>query len=144
MRKLVSDINCCDLYELSKIHNPAGNITVVQPTVHLPFRLRRVYYLYDVPGGSERGGHAHKNLYQLIVAASGSFDVFLDDGRNKKVVYLNRPYYGLMIVPGIWREIVNFSSGAICLVLASDKYNVADYLRDYNEFKQYKNDTSVI
>lgn len=143
MRKLESDINCCNLYELVKIHNPAGNITVIQPTNNLPFNIRRIYYLYDVPGGSERGGHAHKDLHQLIIAASGSFDVILDDGRNKKVVYLNRPYYGLMIVPGIWREIVNFSSGAICLVLASDKYDAADYIRDYDEFKKHKNDSSL-
>ena len=142
MRKLKSDINNCNLYELSKIHNPAGNITVIQPSNNMSFSIRRIYYLYDIPGGSERGGHAHKALHQLIVAASGSFDVILDDGRNKKVVYLNRPYYGLLIVPGIWREIVNFSSGAICLVLASDKFDPADYIRDYDEFKEYKNDTS--
>jgi len=106
--------------DLSKIHNPSGNITIVQSDSDLPFRVKRVYYLYDVPGGSERGGHAHKMLQQLIVAASGSFDVILDDGFMKKTVHLNRPNYGLMVVPGIWREIINFSSGAICLVLASD------------------------
>ena len=96
--------------------------------------LKRIYYLYDVPGGAERGGHAHKDLQQLIVAASGCFDVVLDDGKNRKVVELNRPYYGLYIVPGIWREIINFSSGAICLVLASQKYDKDDYIRDYNQF----------
>lgn len=125
--------------ELSKIHNPSGNITIVQSDSELPFRVRRVYYLYDVPGGSERGGHAHKTLQQLIVAASGSFDVILDDGFMKKTVHLNRPNYGLMVVPGIWREIINFSSGAICLVLASDLYNSSDYIRNYQEFIELKN-----
>lgn len=144
MKKLGSDITYCDMYELIKIHNRAGNITVIQPGIQFPFDVKRVYYLYDVPGGSERGGHAHKNLYQLIVAASGSFDVILEDGYKKKSVYMNRPYYGLMVVPGIWREIVNFSSGAICLVLASAKYDPEDYIRDYDEFKKYKYGTSVI
>ena len=125
--------------ELSKIHNPSGNITIVQSDSDLPFRVKRVYYLYDVPGGSERGGHAHKMLQQLIVAASGSFDVILDDGFMKKTVHLNRPNYGLMVVPGIWREIINFSSGAICLVLASDLYNPSDYIRNYQEFIELKN-----
>jgi hypothetical protein len=97
-----------------------------------------VYYLYDVPGGSERGGHAHKELHQLIVAASGSFDVIIDDGRNKKIIQLNRPNFGLLVVPGIWREIVNFSSGGICLVLASEKYDPKDYLRDHDEFMKWK------
>ncbi len=124
--------------ELSKIHNPSGNITIVQSDSDLPFRVKRVYYLYDVPGGSERGGHAHKALQQLIVAASGSFDVILDDGFMKKTVHLNRPNYGLMVVPGIWREIINFSSGAICLVLASEKYDPTDYIRQYNDFLLWK------
>ncbi len=125
--------------DLSKIHNPSGNITIVQSDSELPFRVKRVYYLYDVPGGSERGGHAHRTLQQLIVAASGSFDVILDDGFMKKTVHLNRPNYGLMVVPGIWREIINFSSGAICLVLASDLYNPSDYIRNYQEFIELKN-----
>jgi len=125
--------------DLSKIHNPSGNITIVQSDSELPFRVKRVYYLYDVPGGSERGGHAHRTLQQLIVAASGSFDVILDDGFMKKTVHLNRPNYGLMVVPGIWREIINFSSGAICLVLASDLYNPFDYIRNYQEFIELKN-----
>lgn len=128
------------MVELAKIHNPAGNITIIQNGDFL-FDVRRVYYLYDVPGGSERGGHAHKELYQLIVAASGAFDVILDDGDSKKIIQLNRPYYGLLIVPGIWRELVNFSSGAICLVLASQKYDEADYIRNYSEFKIYKYET---
>ncbi len=125
--------------DLSKIHNPSGNITIVQSDSALPFRVKRVYYLYDVPGGSERGGHAHKVLQQLIVAASGSFDVILDDGAMKKTVHLNRPNYGLMVVPGIWREIINFSSGAICLVLASERYDPFDYIRNYQEFIELKN-----
>lgn len=120
------------------IHNRAGNITIYQNGSPSPFDVRRVYYLYDVPGGSERGGHAHKGLYQLIIAASGSFDVILDDCRNKKVIELNRPNYGLLVVPGIWREIVNFSSGAICLVLASEKYDKSDYIRDYSLYQQFK------
>jgi dTDP-4-dehydrorhamnose 3,5-epimerase-like enzyme len=124
--------------ELSKISNPAGNITIVQNGIRQLFNTKRVYYLYDVPGGSDRGGHAHKHLYQLVISASGSFDVILDDGKNKKTVQLNRPYYGLLIVPGIWRELVNFSSGAICLVLASEKYDAADYIRDYQEFLEWK------
>ena len=139
MNNLVSDIHCCNVVELTKIHNPAGNITIIQNGEDMLFNTRRIYYLYDVPGGSERGGHAHKELFQLIVAASGSFDVILDDGRNKKIIQLNRPNFGLLIVPGIWREIVNFSSGAICLVLASEKYNIGDYIRDYGEFKCLKN-----
>ena len=142
MNKFVSDIHNCNVVELTKIHNPAGNITIIQNGGHQPFDVKRVYYLYDVPGGAERGGHAHKSLYQLIVAASRSFDVLLDDGINKKIVELNRPYYGLLVVPGIWREIVNFSSGAICLVLASSKYEKEDYIRDYKEFQKFKNDTS--
>lgn len=142
MKKLVSDIHSCDVVDLSKVHRTQGNITIIQNGPRQTFDVKRVYYLYDVPGGSERGGHAHKGLHQLVVAASGSFDVILDDGINKRTTQLNRPYYGLLIVPGIWREIVNFSSGAICLVLASEKYSENDYIRDYNDFKKWKNDTS--
>jgi len=138
MNRPVSDIHSCNVVELMKIHNLAGNITIIQNGNDQPFNIKRIYYLYDVPGGSDRGGHAHKALYQLIIAASGSFDVILDDGRNKKIVQLNRPYFGLMIIPGIWREIVNFSSGAICLVLASQKFDTSDYLRDYNDFLEWK------
>jgi hypothetical protein len=138
MNRFVADIHCCNVVELSKIHNRAGNLTIIQNGEHQPFNIRRVYYLYDVPGGSERGGHAHKKLQQLIVAASGSFDVILDDGTGKKIIQLNRPYYGLLIVPGIWREIVNFSSGAICLVLASEKYDSEDYIRDYKLYREWK------
>lgn len=140
MKSKVSDIHRCSVVELTKIHNPAGNITFIQSGGNLPFDIKRVYYLYDVPGGSERGGHAHKSLYQLIVAASGSFEVILDDGSNKKIVYLNRPNFGLMVIPGIWRELVNFSSGAICLVLASEKYDENDYFRDYSSYKKTKDE----
>jgi hypothetical protein len=139
MNNFVSDIHSCNVVELTKIHNPAGNITIIQNGDHQPFNIKRVYYLYDVPGGSDRGGHAHKALHQLIVAASGSFDVILDDGINKKIIQLNRPNYGLLVVPGIWREIVNFSSGAICLVLASEKYIEEDYVRRYSDFFKMKN-----
>jgi dTDP-4-dehydrorhamnose 3,5-epimerase-like enzyme len=138
MNTSTTDIYSCYVLELSKVHNPAGNITIIQNDKDLPFNVKRVYYLYDVPSGSDRGGHAHKDLYQLIVAVSGSFDVVLDDGANKKIVQLNRPNYGLLVIPGIWREIVNFSSGAICLVLASGKYDPSDYLRDYNAFLEWK------
>ncbi len=138
-----SSIYNCNVMELSKIHNPSGNITIVQSDSDLPFRVKRVYYLYDIPGGSERGGHAHKALQQLIVAASGSFDVILDDGFMKKTVHLNRPNYGLMVVPGIWREIINFSSGAICLVLASERYDPSDYIRNYQEFIELKKQLNV-
>lgn len=133
-----STIYNCSVIELNRIHKRSGNITVVENFRHIPFEIRRVYYLYDVPGGGERGGHAHKELKQLIVAASGCFDVVLNDGKNKKVVELNRPYYGLYVVPGIWRELINFSSGAICLVLASEKYFKEDYLRDYSDFLEWK------
>jgi dTDP-4-dehydrorhamnose 3,5-epimerase-like enzyme len=143
MKSVTSDIHNCNVVEMEKNHNPAGNITVYQNGSPMPFDVKRIYYLYDVPGGSERGGHAHKELRQLIVAASGSFDVIVDDGRNKKIIQLNRPYYGLLVVPGIWREIVNFSSGAICLVLASDKYKEDDYIREYSEFKALKKSVDV-
>ena len=139
MADFLQGIQNCNVMELPRIHNRSGNITFVQNSLHMPFEVRRVYYLYDVPGGSERGGHAHKKLYQLIVAASGAFDVILDDGVNKKIVQLNRPYYGLLLIPGIWRELVNFSSGAVCLVLASEKYNPDDYIRDYSVFKKFRN-----
>jgi dTDP-4-dehydrorhamnose 3,5-epimerase-like enzyme len=110
----------------------------VENSDSIPFDVKRVYYLYDVPGGESRGGHAHCELYQLIVAAGGSFDVVLDDGKVKRTIALNRPYHGLLIVPGLWRELQNFSSGATCLVLASEKYDEKDYIRDYEDFLRYK------
>lgn len=124
----------CQIYDLPRINDPRGNLTFVEANRHIPFDLRRVYYLYDVPGGAERGGHAHKKLHQLMIAMSGSFDVHLDDGNAKKVIHLNRSYNGLYICPMIWREISNFSSGAVCMVLASDYYNEDDYYRDYPAF----------
>ncbi len=131
-------VNDCTLVELDKNHREKGNITVIENGILIPFDINRVYYLYDVPGGEERGGHAHKELYQILIAAGGSFDVLLDDGNQTRVVSLNRPYQGLKIVPGIWREIKNFSSGSCCLVLASHFYNEFEYLRDYDEFKEMK------
>ena len=135
---LDSTVFNCNVLTLPKIHNRAGNITALNNSVDIPFDVNRVFYLYDVPGGEDRGGHAHKELQQLIVAVSGSFDITLDDGRIKKTVSLNRPYYGLHIVPGIWRDLTNFSSGAICLVLASHKYDAKDYIREYTEFLKLK------
>jgi hypothetical protein len=137
-----SSIYDCCILELNKVHNRSGNITAIEGKIDIPFDIRRIYYLYDVPGGAERGGHAHKDLKQVIIAASGCFDVVLDDGKNRKVVELNRPYYGLFVVPGIWREIINFSSGAICLVLASHKYDKNDYLREYGNFITFKDESS--
>lgn len=133
-----SSVYDCSVIPLSKIHNRAGNITIIEGEANIPFPVKRIYYLYDIPGGEDRGGHAHKELNQLIVAASGSFDVLLDDGQNKKIVTLNRPDYGLIVIPGIWRQLFEFSSGAICLVLASHKYEVTDYIRNYNDFLTLK------
>lgn len=127
-------LNNCRIIELPKIADPRGNLTFIEGERHIPFDIRRVYYLYDVPGGAERGGHAHKALHQLIVAMSGSFDVVLDDGREKKRFHLNRSYYGLLVCPMIWRELDNFSSGSVCMVLASNLYDEDDYYRDYDTF----------
>ncbi|MDT3741071.1 MAG: FdtA/QdtA family cupin domain-containing protein [Candidatus Kapabacteria bacterium] len=124
----------CSIIELPKVHNRAGNLTALENNVNIPFEVNRIYYLYDVPGGIERGGHAHKELEQFIIAVSGSFDILIDDGTNRKIVHLDRPYIGLHITPGIWRELLNFSSGTICLVLASHKYDENDYIRDYINF----------
>jgi dTDP-4-dehydrorhamnose 3,5-epimerase-like enzyme len=128
------NIDTCQIIELPKVHDPRGNLTFIESNNQIPFAIQRVYYLYDVPGGSERGGHAHKGLHQLIVAMSGSFDVVLDDGKNKKRVHLSRSYYGLYVCPMIWRELDNFSSGSVCMVLASNMYSESDYYRDYGEF----------
>jgi dTDP-4-dehydrorhamnose 3,5-epimerase-like enzyme len=125
---------------MNKHHSDKGNLTVVENGKTIPFDVKRVYYLYDIPGGESRGAHAHRELKQLVIAASGSFDVVLDDGNVKRTVTLNRPYQGLLIVPGIWRELINFSSGAVCLVLASLIYDEKDYIRDYNIFINYKNE----
>ena len=124
----------CSIIHFPKINNRAGNLTPIQNNIDIPFKIKRVYYLYDMPGGETRGAHAHKRLEQIIIAASGCFDVTLNDGRNKKTVQLNRPYFGLHVYPGMWRDLSNFSSGAICLVFASELYDETDYIRDYNEF----------
>jgi len=126
----------CKLIDLPKVTDPRGNLTFIEGGRHIPFQIQRVYYLYDVPGGAERGGHAHKNLHQLLIAISGSFDVVLDDGARKVRHHLNRSYYGLYVGPMIWREMDNFSSGAVCLVLASNLYAESDYYRDYQDFLQ--------
>ena len=134
-----STVYDCTLIELDKHHSDRkGNITVVENDRDVPFEVRRTYYLYDVPGGESRGAHAHRELSQLIIAASGSFSVTLDDGKIKRTFILNRPYQGLYVVPGIWRTLDDFSSGAVCLVLASHTYDVEDYIRDYEEFIKYK------
>jgi hypothetical protein len=133
-----STIYDCSILEIDKHHHEKGNISVVENGKTVPFNVKRVYYLYDVPGGESRGGHAHKELQQFIVAASGSFDVTLDDGELKRTFTINRPYRGLLVVPGIWRELDNFSSGSVCLVLASSEYSADDYIRDYEVFKAYK------
>lgn len=127
-------IEHCRIIELPKITEPRGNLTFIEGNKHIPFDIRRVYYLYDVPGGAERGGHAHKALSQLIIAMSGSFDVVLDEGGEKKRFHLNRSYQGLYVCPMIWRELDNFSSGSVCMVLASNIYEESDYYRDYNEY----------
>lgn len=133
----------CSVLELDKHHSDRkGNISVVENGKTLPFYVRRVYYLYDVPGGESRGAHAHKELSQLIVAASGSFRVTLDDGNIKRSFILNRPYQGLYVKPGIWRDLDDFSSGAVCMVLASDVYEVGDYIRNYEDFLIYRNNES--
>jgi hypothetical protein len=124
----------CKLIELPKISDPRGNLSFIEGGQHVPFDIKRVYYLYDVPGGSDRGSHAHKDLHQFIVAMSGSFDVVLDDGKEKKRFHLNRSYYGLYVCPMMWRELDNFSSGAVCMVLASAHFSEADYIRDYSQF----------
>lgn len=138
MNKEKTTVYDCTMIELSKNHREKGNLTVVQNEKEIPFDVKRCYYLYDVPGGEERGGHSHKQLKQLIIAASGSFDVRLDDGLVKRTFTLNRPYQGLLVVHGIWRDLDNFSSGSVCLVLASEVYQKEDYIRDYNEFLEWK------
>lgn len=133
-----SRISDCTIVEFSKHHAPQGNLSVVENGVDIPFDIKRVYYLYDVPGGESRGAHAHKSLCQLLVAVSGSFSVTLDDGNEKRTFLLNRPYQGLLIVPGIWRTLDDFSSGSVCLCLASEMYDENDYIRDYGQFLKYK------
>jgi hypothetical protein len=130
----------CSFLELNSIKNRSGNITAIENGIDIPFNVERIFYLYDIPGGESRGAHAHKECHQFLVAASGSFEVMLDDGKLKKIVTLNQPYKGLHIPPGIWASEINFSSGAICLVMASHKYDENDYLRDYNEYIKFLNE----
>lgn len=132
------NVSDCKIVDLSKVHNNAGNITVLENNKNIPFEIKRIYYLYDVPMGADRGGHGHYELQQYIVAASGSFTFVLDDGVNKKDFFLNNPSKALHIQPGIWREIKDFSSGSICLVLASCEYRESDYIRDYEQYLKYK------
>jgi len=129
-------IEKCKIIELPKITDVRGNLTFIEGEKHIPFQIKRVFYLYDVPGGASRGGHAHYKLQQLIISVSGSFDVVLDDGETKKKVHLDRAYYGLYIPPKVWRELENFSTGAVALVLASELYDEKDYVRDYETFKK--------
>lgn len=132
-------VDDCKIVELPIVHNDSGNITVMENNMNIPFDIKRIYYLYDVPMGAERGGHAHYELQQYVVAASGSFTFILDDGENKKEVFLNHPNKALHIKPGIWREMKDFSSGSICLVLASIEYTENDYIREYENFLSYRN-----
>lgn len=135
---LMKNVYDCSILELPRIENRCGNITPVEGKVDLPFEVKRVFYSYDIPGGEARGAHAHLQCHQLLIAASGSFEVVLDDGRNRRTVLLNRPFYGLHIWPGIWAAEQGFSSGSICLVLASHVYDEADYLRNYEYFLNYR------
>jgi hypothetical protein len=131
---LFMSVEQCKIIQMPIIKEPRGNLTFIEGKKHVPFSIERVYYLYDVPGGANRGGHAHKELEQLIIAMSGSFDVLLDDGHNKAKFHLNRSYSGLYVCPMIWREMDNFSGGSVCMVLASNLYDEADYYRDYDSF----------
>ena len=133
-----SKIEHCELIQFPKNHKVNGNLTSITGGQEVPFDIKRIYYLYDVPGGEERGGHAHKELRQIMVALSGSFSVTLDDGMNKKSFYLNQPYQGLLIPSGLWRDLNNFSSGSICMVLASEVYDEGDYFRNYDRFIEWK------
>lgn len=134
----------CDLLYLEQKGDRSGHITAVNNNVEIPFNINRIFYLYDIPGGESRGAHAHKECHQFLIAVSGSFEVLLDDGKTKRQILLNRPDIGLHIPPGIWASEINFSSGSICLVLASHGYLETDYIRDYNEFLDFKNDTPII
>ncbi|KAA1247203.1 FdtA/QdtA family cupin domain-containing protein [Aquimarina sp. RZ0] len=135
--EIINTVKDCRIIEIPKIMDPRGNIAVIEKDV-IPFETKRVYYLYDVPSDACRGGHAHINLYQFLIALSGSFDVLLNDGYNKKNITLNKPNKGLLIKPGIWRELENFSSGSVCLVLASEVFEEKDYIRDFDSFKLFK------
>ncbi|HEX8546727.1 MAG TPA: FdtA/QdtA family cupin domain-containing protein [Cytophagaceae bacterium] len=133
-----SNVFDCHVYKLPKTSFREGNITVIENSINIPFEVSRVFYLYDIPGGESRGAHAHKECHQFLIAASGAFEIHLDDGKTQKTIQLNQPYMGLHIPPGIWAAEINFSSGVICLVLASHNYNEEDYIRDYRNFVKYK------
>ena len=130
----------CSIIEMPRLKNRAGNISIVENQDNLPFDVKRIFYIYDIPGGEDRGAHAHKECHQFLIAVNGSFEIEMDDGVNKRTVQLNRPYYGLHIPPGIWAAEKGFSSGAICLVLASEGFDEKDYIRDYNNFIKIKNE----
>ena len=138
MKPKNNKISDCSLFNLNKIHSKSGNITILENNINIPFNIKRIYYLYDIPGGEARGGHAHYELEQYIVAASGSFDIILNDGSDVKKINLNQPNVALHIVPGIWRELENFSSGSIAMVFASDYYSEIDYIRNYNNYLKFK------
>ena len=131
----------CSVIELPRINNRSGNITPVINNINIPFKVKRIFYIYDIPGGEDRGAHAHKECHQFLIAASGSFEIELNDGINKRTVSLNRPYYGLHIPPGIWAAEKSFSSGSICLAMASNKYDEDDYIRDFDKFLMIKRNT---
>lgn len=131
-------IDDCRIIDLRKMHDPRGNLTPIEENKDVPFEIKRIFYLYDVPGGESRGAHAHYKDNQFLIAASGAFEVFVDDGVNQKVFTLNRPYYGLLVPPGIWSAEQEFSSGSVCLVLTDNLYEATDYIRDYDEFLKYK------
>jgi hypothetical protein len=141
MNKKVS-IYDCSIVEMQRIHSRAGSITPVTSSETVPFEIKRVFYIYDIPGGEDRGAHAHIKCHQFLIAASGAFEIILNDGSNTRTVMLNRPYYGLHIPPGIWSSEKGFSSGSVCLVLASQKYSEQDYIRNYDKYLEWKNDSS--
>ena len=130
----------CSLIHFAKIGDRKGNISPIENSLHIPFDINRVFYIYDIPAGKDRGGHAHYNCHQLLISVSGSFDVLIDDGKSKKAFMLNRPFIGLHIPPGIWAEEFGYSAGSVCLVLASEKYDNEDYIRDYDEYLRVKNE----
>jgi dTDP-4-dehydrorhamnose 3,5-epimerase-like enzyme len=134
----MNDIDNCKIIDIQKVSSDRGSLSVLESSISGLFDIKRIYFTYDIPSGSERGGHAHKELYQLIVAASGSFDVVIDDGEKERTVFLNNPSQGLLITPGIWRELKNFCTGSVVLVMASEVYKESDYIRDYKEFKAYQ------
>ena len=136
----MKSIDDCRMIEMGKIERPEGNLTVLENGKNAPFDIKRVYYLYDVPGGESRGSHGHKQLQQILVAVSGSFSVTLDDGQSQRTYLLNHPYQGLYIAPGIWRTLDDFSSGAVCMALTSDVYHEEDYIRNYDDFLKFRAD----